>query len=45
MRLVSENPEMPPLIVREEDLMIQGVLVGVIRRLLPQARAQNLLMP
>lgn len=33
VQLISQNPQKPPMIVREEDLMIQGVIVGVIRNL------------
>lgn len=32
VRLVSLNPHAHPLIVREDDLMIQGVVVAVIRK-------------
>ena len=32
VRLVSHNTHNPPLIVREDDIMIQGVVIGVIRK-------------
>jgi len=32
VRLVSANEAVPPLRVHENDLLIQGVVVGVMRR-------------